>query len=180
MKALVSALLLALLCGCASQETVFRPATSAGAQQDAPFAVSGRMSVQVDGKGQVANFDWSHAVERDELSVNTPIGTTVARLVRDATGVTLVSDGKTWQAPDVETLTAERLGWPLPLGNLVWWVRGKAAPGVPLALAADGALQQQGWTIRFTREADSSSPYPKRIDLVRDNLSIRLVTSHWQ
>ena len=67
MKALVSALLLALLCGCASQETVFRPATSAGAQQDAPFAVSGRMSVQVDGKGQVANFDWSHAVERDEL-----------------------------------------------------------------------------------------------------------------
>lgn len=180
MKRLLTLLLLAGLAGCASQETVFRTEVPAAAQADTPFNASGRLSVRLDGKGQVANFEWSHALDGDVLSVNTPIGTTVARLVRNQQGVTLESDGKTWHAPDVESLTESRLGWPLPLGNLVWWIRGRAAPGVPLKLGQDGSLQQQGWQIHFTADADSKSPYPKRVDLDRDNLSIRLVTYRWQ
>lgn len=167
------------LAGCASRETVFRPdATSAAA--DTPFRTSGRLSVRIDGKGQMANFDWQHAPGRDELAVNTPVGSTVARLTRDASGVTLDTDGKTWHAPDVEGLTEARLGWTLPLGNLAWWIRGRPAPGVPAQFGADGSLLQQGWIIRFAAEDGSPSPYPKRIDLERDRLSIRIVTDHWQ
>jgi outer membrane lipoprotein LolB len=181
MKQILSGVLLvAGLAGCASQETLFRPQLPAAAQEDSAFTTSGRLSIKIDGKGQVANFEWSHAPARDELAVNTPIGTTVARLVRDSQGVSLEADGKTWRAPDVEALTAMRLGWTLPLDNLVWWIRGRAAPGVPLAFAADGSLLQQGWQIHFTSEAGSTSPYPKRVDLVRDNLNIRLVTYRWQ
>jgi outer membrane lipoprotein LolB len=170
---------LAALAGCASRETVFRP-DMALVTADAPFQTSGRLSVKVDGKGQMANFDWHHSPLRDELSVNTPIGSTVARLTRDASGVTLDADGKTWRAPDVEALTEARLGFTLPLGNLAWWIRGRPAPGEPAAYDADGSLEQQGWRIRFTSDADHPSPYPKRVDLDRDNLSIRIVTDHWQ
>jgi outer membrane lipoprotein LolB len=181
MKRLPLLLLLAMLSACASHEAVFRAQLpQAAQQQDQPFNVSGRLSVQVDGKGQVANFEWTHSPARDELSVNTPIGSTVARLTRDADGVTLEADGKHWQAPDVETLTESRLGWRLPLGNLVWWLRGRAAPGVPLTLSEDGSLLQQGWRIRFTADSTNPGPYPKRVDLERDNLSIRLVTYRWQ
>ncbi|MBV8047477.1 MAG: outer membrane lipoprotein LolB [Paludibacterium sp.] len=170
-----------LLAGCATQETLFRPAAPQTAgMADTPFSVSGRLSVNMNGHGNTANFEWAHSVASDDLSINTPVGTTVAHLSRDASGVTLESDGQTWRAPDVERLTQARLGWTLPLSNLVWWIRGQAAPDVPAQFDADGSLLQQGWRIRFLADADNPSPYPKRVDLARDDLTIRLVTYRWQ
>jgi len=180
MKRIFLALLLASLVGCASRETLFKPELTTSSAVDTPFVASGRLSVQMNGHGQVANFEWTHALASDQLSINTPIGTTVARLTRDKQGVSLESDGKTWRAPDVAALTEERLGWSLPLDNLVWWLRGRAAPGFPAIYAPDGSLEQQGWTIRFTRVGDGGGLYPQRVDLTRDNLTIRLVTYHWQ
>lgn len=168
-----------LLTGCAS-ESVFRPsAASTANRQDIPFNVSGRISVNMDGKGSVGQFDWAHRATDDLLSVNSPLGSTVARLQRDASGVSLQADGKTWQAADVESLTQEVLGWTLPLGNLVWWIRGLPAPDEPYRFADDGSLTQQGWTIRFVSDADVPSPYPKRVDMQRDRLTLRLLPQNW-
>ena len=168
-----------LLTGCAT-EAVFRPDTNASATaRDQPFNVSGRISVNMDGKGSVGQFDWAHQPDADQLSVNSPLGTTVARLQRDASGVSLQADGKTWQADDVESLTQNVLGWTLPLGNLVWWIRGQPAPDTPYQLAADGSLTQQGWIIRFVSDADVPSLYPKRVDMQRDRLTVRLLPQSW-
>ncbi|MCL6264251.1 outer membrane lipoprotein LolB [Craterilacuibacter sp. RT1T] len=167
-----------LLGGCASRELPFH-APQEAVPVDAPFNLSGRLSVKAAGKGQLARFEWTHAPARDELSVNTPLGTTVARVTRDAEGVLLLADGKSWHAADVETLTEQVLGWPLPLANLAWWVRGRAAPGVPHEFLADGALLQQGWTIRFVSD-EPGAAYPQRIDLVRDDISLRVVASEWR
>ncbi|WP_239688680.1 lipoprotein insertase outer membrane protein LolB [Aquitalea magnusonii] len=132
-----------LLAGCAT-ETVFRPAGSASsAVQDRPFTVSGRISINMDGKGSVGQFDWSHQPQADQLSVNSPLGSTMAQLRRDASGVTLLADGKSWQAANVEDLTHDVLGWTLPLGNLVWWIRGLPAPDAPYQFASDGSLDSR-------------------------------------
>ncbi|NDV13265.1 lipoprotein insertase outer membrane protein LolB [Crenobacter caeni] len=178
-RALFRAALVALplMLGACATQVAFRPQQELVA--DAPFALSGRLSVQVDGKGQLAQFDWTHAAGRDALSVNTPLGNTVARVTRDAAGVVLEADGKRWQAEDVETLTEQVLGWPLPLANLVWWVRGHRAPGVPAVTLPDGALEQQGWQIRFTAD-EAGSAYPRRIELSRDGIVLRIVASQWR
>ncbi|MGL6072120.1 outer membrane lipoprotein LolB [Craterilacuibacter sp.] len=175
-----AALLLAslLLGACATRELPFQAPLEA-VPVDAPFNLSGRLSVKAAGKGQLARFDWSHAPARDELSVNSPLGTTVARVTRDADGVLLVADGKVWRAADVEILTEQVLGWPLPLANLAWWVRGRAAPGIAHEFLADGALLQQGWTIRFTSD-EPGALYPQRIDLVRDDIALRVIASDWR
>ncbi|WP_293765721.1 lipoprotein insertase outer membrane protein LolB [uncultured Aquitalea sp.] len=176
---LVAGLLsLALLSGCAT-ETVFRPTPSPTAVADKPFAVSGRLSVNADGKGHVANFEWTHQPAADQLSVNSPLGNTVARLERTDAGVTLQADGKTWQAGDVEQLTEQVLGWRLPMSNLAWWIRGLPAPGAEFSHAADGSLLQQGWQIRFVSDADAVGEYPKRVEMQRDKLTIRLVPQVW-
>lgn len=164
--------------GCATREAVFMPSVTQSADQ--PFSVSGRLSVNLDGKGHVANFEWQHRPERDQLAINSPLGNTVAEVVRDADGVTLRSDGKAWQAPDVESLTEKTLGWPLPLSGLAWWVRGMPVPGEASEVRPDGELLQQGWRIRFVREAESGEPYPKRVDLARDGLTVRVVTRDWR
>ncbi|WP_233620875.1 MULTISPECIES: lipoprotein insertase outer membrane protein LolB [Chromobacterium] len=153
---------------------------SATQSADQPFAVSGRLSVNLDGKGHVANFDWRHQPERDQLAINSPLGNTVAEVVRDAGGVTLLADGKAWQAPDVESLTEKTLGWPLPLSGLAWWIRGMPVPGEASEIRPDGELLQQGWRIRFVREAESGERYPKRVDLARDGLTVRVVTRDWR
>lgn len=179
-RLLITLLASSLLLAACANEAVFRPAPSASAaQQDSPFNVSGRISVNMDGKGSVGQFDWAHRADEDQLSVNSPLGSTVARLQRDASGVSLQADGKTWQAADVESLTHDVLGWTLPLGNLVWWIRGLPAPGEPYRFAADGSLEQQGWLIRFVSDADVPSAYPKRVEMQRDKLTLRLLPQTW-
>jgi outer membrane lipoprotein LolB len=180
MKRLAMLALTAALAGCASQDTLFRAAPDKTALVDAPFSASGRLSVRMDDRGQVANFEWQHSAESDQLAINTPIGTTVARLTRDGQGVRLESDGQTWQAPDVGALMQSRLGWSLPLENLAWWIRGRAAPGLPSSVDTDGSLLQQGWRIRFIADSQAGALYPARVDLSRDHLTIRLATYRWQ
>lgn len=173
---LVSACL--LLAACATTPEIAQPMPAPAANVvDSPFSVSGRLAVSYQGKGHVANFDWQHAAGSDQLDVRTPIGTTVASLTRNADGVRLVADGQERQAVDVESLTEATLGWPLPLSNLAWWARGLAAPGIAAVQADDGRLQQQGWLIRNLKDAATS--LPRRLELEREGLSIRLVFSAW-
>ncbi|KZE33434.1 outer membrane lipoprotein LolB [Crenobacter luteus] len=169
-----------LLAACATPERPFvpGPASVQLSPVDAPFSAAGRIAVNADGRGHYGNFEWRHAPDRDELSILSPVGSTVARLTRDGDGVALEADGKTHRAPDVETLTEETLGYPLPLENLVWWIRGLPAPDEP-AERVDGGIAQQGWRIRFVAD-EGGSPVPRRVEMVRDGLSIRLVTHRWQ
>ncbi|WP_174874884.1 lipoprotein insertase outer membrane protein LolB [Vogesella oryzae] len=168
-----------LLAACATTSEVAEPMPVVAANVvDSPFSVSGRLAVSYQGKGHVANFDWQHSPGSDQLNVKTPIGTTVASLSRDAGGVVLVADGQERRAADVETLTEATLGWPLPLSNLAWWARGLAAPGIPSEQSADGRLQQQGWLIRNLKDATTSQP--RRLELEREGLTIRLVFSEWR
>ncbi|UTH76535.1 lipoprotein insertase outer membrane protein LolB [Chromobacterium sp. IIBBL 290-4] len=168
-----------LLVGCAS-EAPFRAPVSSASAVDTPFNVSGRLSATLDGKGHVANFDWRHAPAHDEVAINSPLGNTVAKVLRDPGGVALLADGKRWEADDVEGLTQQVLGWPLPLSNLAWWIRGLPAPGMDSRMDADGTLEQQGWRIRFIRDADEQSAHPKRVEMQREGLIVKVVVQSWQ
>ncbi|SCK09623.1 lipoprotein insertase outer membrane protein LolB [Vogesella sp. LIG4] len=175
---LVSGCLL-LLAACATTPEVSHSMSAPAANVvDSPFSTSGRLAVNYQGRGQLASFDWQHSAGSDQLNVKTPIGTTVASLRRDASGVRLLADGQERRATDVESLTEDTLGWPLPLSNLAWWARGLAAPGIQAEQAADGRLQQQGWLIRHSQ--DATTHLPRRLELEREGLSIRLVFSDWR
>lgn len=174
---LVTACLAGLLAGCATPEIQQPLQQPAANLPDIAFNTYGRLAVNYQGKGHVASFDWQHTAASDHLNVKTPIGTTVASLTRDASGVRLLADGQERQASDVETLTEETLGWPLPLSNLAWWARGLAAPGAGAQPGTDGSLLQQGWLIRHSKDAETH--LPRRLELEREGLSIRLVFSDW-
>ncbi|MDF0605283.1 lipoprotein insertase outer membrane protein LolB [Neisseriaceae bacterium TC5R-5] len=165
-----------ILSACATREVAFAPITTS---IDEPFSVTGRLSVNMNGKGYVANFDWQHALQKDQLAINSPLGSTLAKIVRTNTLVTLETEDKTWQAADIENLTQQTLGWPLPLSGLSWWIRGLAVPGENDEVASDGTLSQQGWQIRFIRAEDSMTTYPKRIEMNRKDLNVRVVPQNW-
>ena len=80
----------------------------------------------------------------------------------------------------------ERIGWPLPVDALAWWVRGLQAPGKAdaVALDADGRLQsleQFGWQIEFDRYRTSNGEaLPARLEARRGDYRVKLVTGRWR
>ena len=152
------------------------------------YEIDGRLSARHDADAFAANFHWSHAGDRDELDLASPLGQTVARLMGDARGVLLQTpDGKVETASDWTTLTSRGLGWALPIEGLAFWVQGAPRKGAPFTAeaGADGTpevLRQDGWTIvyqAFVKDATGVSR-PARMTLDYPGVELRLVIDAWQ
>ena len=179
---------LLMLAGCASTLTPRDVSPFKFAETRTVYEIAGRLSARHDADAFAASFHWSHAGDRDELDLASPLGQTVARLTGDARGVLLqTSDGKVETATDWTTLTSRGLGWALPVEGLAFWVQGVPRKGAPFTAeaSADGApgvLRQDGWTIvyqAFAKDAMGVSR-PARMTLDYPGVELRLVIDAWQ
>ena len=157
------------------------------------FVFEGRISVNYGTQNVSGKVRWVHDPARDEIALASPLGTQVARLVRDAAGVALTdSEQATHRAGDAESLTQQRLGWRLPLTGLTAWVRGRMHGGAPDEVRRDergrmAVLAEDGWRIEYAYADNDDAPssaLPHRL-LMRyaraaEPLEIRLVIDHWE
>jgi outer membrane lipoprotein LolB len=154
----------------------------------AAFDVAGRMSVRHGSAALAASFRWSHADERDELELASPLGQTVALLSGDASQVRLqAADGGVSTADGWGELTERGLGWPLPVQGLAFWIQGDARPGTPFSVEAgdDGrvaVLSQDGWTIVYQSYAQTADGAwrPSRLTLSYPEVELRIAIDRWQ
>ncbi len=181
-----SLLFAAVLTGCA---TVSVDDTRVAAyRQDVD--VSGRLSVryQKDGKEESLSgkFTWSQHGSQIDVSLASPLGETIATIHVTPQAATLTQrDQQPRVAPDVNTLTAQSLGWSLPVAGLRDWLQGYAdsADGSRfIASRARNSVQtRDGWRLRYVSWDDGAQPVPKRIDAERsataasDEVAIRIV-----
>jgi outer membrane lipoprotein LolB len=174
------ALVAALLVGCAS--IAIHP------RDPQPFDLLGRVSATHSGGVVTANVRWEHAADRDEIWLMTPTGQTMAHIVDSAAGVVLTrADRQEHRARNVETLTRQALGWPLPLSQLQYWVRGLAVPGSsPAEVERDSAKRltaftQAGWRVALTWHDEGEHAGKVRlVDLVDGPNRIRFVVDTWR
>lgn len=153
-----------------------------------PFDLSGRVLVSYDGHAFSSGVRWLHAAERDEISLLSPAGQTLAYIAGEAGGATLTAaDQRQYRAASVESLTREALGWELPLASLQYWVQGQPAPvGVPDAVERDAggrlaALTQNGWRIVFVYYPPAEhGGLPRRLEMSSGAQEIRLVIDGWR
>lgn len=182
--------LVVLLSGCALLPSTSTPAPRPAQSETAPFALNGRISVIHQDKHHSAGLRWTHQAQTDEVLLLAPLGQTAARVFsdtrRDAHQATLDSDGKHYQAEDVESLMEQALGWHLPLNGLRHWVLAMADPASPaqIARADDGritVLHQDGWEVRYLNYADGKTDaLPKRLQLNRVDLQVTLLIDEWE
>lgn len=107
---------------------------------------------------------------------------------QDASGALLVmSDGKEYRADDLRRLARKELGWDLPLNGLQYWVRGQPWPEASAAEQDHDAsgrlksLKQDGWRVTYLDWAPAGvSGLPSKLDLVGENLRMRLVIERWK
>ena len=151
------------------------------------FNLQGRIGVQTEGRGFSGSTRWQHQAAKDSIALFSPMGGQVANIDATPKGVLLVdNDGKSYSAPDAESLTQKTLGWQLPMKGLPDWVLGRPAPGAVEDARWDHAgrltrLKQNGWDISYTQYQDAQGyQLPGRVSLVSPKLNLKLVIENWE
>ncbi|MBX3661465.1 MAG: lipoprotein insertase outer membrane protein LolB [Burkholderiales bacterium] len=178
MKSALAALAALLLTGCAG--------LSGPAAPSAPFDALGRLLVSGEGRAFSASFRWRHEMPVNEISLMSPAGTTLAQLRMDDSGATLTAaDQQEYRAFSAEGLTRRALGWPLPLAQLQYWMRGAAVPDAAAAAVERdpqgrlSRLEQDGWQVRYVYP-ETGAALPQRLDLEHRGQRIRMVIDAWR
>lgn len=150
------------------------------------FYLQARIGIQSEGKGSSGSTRWRHSPDGNDISMLSPVGGTVAKIITNPKGVTLTSnDGKVLQAADAESLTEEHLGWRLPLAGLPDWALGRPGKRLPQEIHWDSIgritkLTQDGWQIEYPEYIEAGGyRLPKRINMRSDKLTLKLVVESW-
>ena len=175
-----------LLSACATTGPASR--ATVGAYRDA-IDLSGRLLVnfEKDGKPDTISvkFTWTQSPAAVDASLLSPTGQTVAKINVTPQAATLTEGGKPPRvARDIDSLTAQALGWPLPVSGMRDWLQGYATAAGGQRFAASPAnntvTTADGWTLTFVSWQDdqAAQPVPKRIDAHRaasGELALRIV-----
>lgn len=168
---------------------VTEPAANTQNGSAADFNILGRISVQDEKQSFSGSFRWQHLATSDEILLFTPLGQAVAEITKDDEGVRLITSKlEAFYAADVESLTQEILGWRMPLNGLQYWIQGTHSPITAAEKDLDNkdrivAIRQDGWHIHYSSFAPGQTnpmPLPKVLNLVYQNLKIRLVVDDWK
>jgi outer membrane lipoprotein LolB len=171
------ALACALLSGCATTTTGPLSQAPVGAYREA-IDLSGRLLVnfEKDGKPDTisVSFTWTQTPGAVDASLLSPTGQTVARINVTPQAATLTQGGKPPRvAKDIDALTAQALGWALPVSGMRDWLQGYATAAGGKRFAASPAnntvTTADGWVLTFVswQDGPATPPTPKRIDARR-------------
>lgn len=167
-------------------------ATAAERSYQQRLSLGGRISVRYQGRQTEeslhGSYAWDQSPERTRVTLISPLGQTVAVVEAGPAGATLTQAGQPLRvAADVDTLTAEVLGWPLPVAGMRDWLQGYATDAEGRRVVAsprnDQILTRDGWRIHYPAWTDEGRP--RRVDLARSTrqageVSIRIVIDTWQ
>lgn len=149
------------------------------------FSLSGRFSLRQDDQNYSGRLDWRHAGIDNDLVLSSPFGQGIAEIRTRADGATLqTSDGSLYTAADAESLTADVLGYVLPLAQLTDWVRGRVAvDGVADADSWGRPLRVRypGWSVDYGYGSDNPAALPNRLFVERaGGFELRLRIDEWR
>ncbi len=150
-----------------------------------------RAALRLEGEAYQVGIRWRRGPEHFTLLLEAPFGQGVIRI--DALpfgGYELgLPDGQRFAGDSPEVLLEEVTGWSLPVDGLEYWIRGLPRPDSDYRYRSDGDgrarwIRQDDWSIDylayFGDDVAASAGLPRRIDLERDEISLRLVIERWQ
>ena len=126
--------------------------------------LSGRMAVRVeatdgaDARSVSAAFELQGSAETGTLNLATPLGSVLAQARWSPGSVVLATPQGESQFADLDALTREVMGEPLPVAALFDWLRGRPWPGAPsraTAAPAHAGFEQLGWVVDLARFSEA-------------------------
>ena len=189
---LLLALLLLTLTACAVREQ--RPEGAWLADRQALFAehpvwsVSGRLALSDGQRGGQLAFDWRADGDRHDIRLRTVMGGSQWRLEFEPGWASLSGtdiEGH-WISSEPDGLVLDAIGWPVPVADLAWWVRGLPPPGTAvdaIRYTADGSIGQvtrPPWHLDFQRFLpEGEILLPARLQADSGFYRVRIVLRNW-
>jgi outer membrane lipoprotein LolB len=169
--------LAAVLAGCATSGASLSNVTVPVAAYRDTIDLSGKLSVHYQKDGQPQNisgaYTWTQRAGNIDVELFGPLHQTQALINVTPQSATLtLTDGKPRVARDIDTLTAQALGWTLPVSGLRDWLQGHAidAQGKPFTAspANNNVVTSDGWRLRFVDwQKGTAIPMPHQIKAER-------------
>ncbi|MET3107697.1 outer membrane lipoprotein LolB [Oxalobacteraceae bacterium GrIS 2.11] len=192
-RIIVTICLLGLMSACTS---IKQPSTSqsmASRTYQTHIDMAGRLSAQYEANYREqsisVHFNWSQTPEQILISLDSPTGQTVATILINADGARLTEADKPPRfASDINQLSTEVLGWPLPVAGLRDWLQGylNAEHATQITKAnSDQTFAVEGWQLRYVSwETEANFERPRRLDMSRQTeqagqVSLRIVVDSW-
>ena len=151
------------------------------------WGLVGKISLDDGDRGGSGRLQWDVRTGSSELDFHGAMGRGAWHLQISPDGAVLKeANGAEQSAAGVNALIQDRMGWPIPVEALQWWVRGLAAPGIVEDEQIDQrglltSLHQLGWRVEFNRyDSKAGVALPVRLDARRDNYRVKLVIGRWQ
>ena len=180
MKRFTGLFFILLLTGCAATPAL---KSSRSAAEFTDWQLNGTHGDQ----GWHASLLWQERSDGFQLKLSGPLGQGGFQLAGDERGVMLVdAEGNSSFARDGDALLLQATGWHLPVVGMRYWVRGLPVPDIEARPVYDelgrmSHLEQSGWTINYQRyQLVEGAAVPSKMQLVRDDISVRLVIRQWQ
>jgi len=186
---LAAALAASVLAGCATTSAPRSAAAVAPYQDNVDLGGGIAINYIKDGKRESAtlSFTWHQTKATTDVTLISPTRQVLAIISVTPGLATLKQSGKEQRtAPDLDSLTTQMLGWPLPVSGLREWLQGYATDASGKRFVAspanDTVVTHDGWKIEYATWQDDKAavPQPKRIDITRlgagpvDELTIRV------
>ena len=147
----------------------------------------GKLSLDDGEQGGSGRLQWEVTPGKSNLDFHGAMGRGAWHLQITPEGAILKeADGSEHTAAGVNELIQDRMGWPIPVDALQWWVRGLAAPGAIEAEVFDQdglllSLEQFGWSVDFNRyDSVAGVAMPVRLDAGQGGYRVKLAIGRWQ
>lgn len=135
----------------------------------ASFEMSGRLSVRVADRSEIARLRWTREAGRDLWVIASPLGNEVARIESGPQGATL-SGSVNESAPSFAELTEKLLGVPLDPAELAAWLHGRVPAEAP-----------GGWTVALDETQRAGSvDLARRLTASRGDVRVRVVVDDYR
>lgn len=152
------------------------------------WQLDGKMGYRSPGHNGSAFVTWRQGDDAFDLNLTGPFGSGATRISGDERLAVMQQQGRDdIRAPTAAELTEWLFGWPLPVEQMVDWVKGVPAPQPrhrQMHLNATGQLEmldQAGWQLRFDNYHQVGDlVLPGRIRGSRGDVSFNLVIRQWQ
>jgi outer membrane lipoprotein LolB len=145
-----------------------------------------KISLDDGDQGGSGKLQWRVEPGGSELDFHGALGRGAWHLqIEPGHAVLTEANGDIQSASSVNALLQDRMGWPIPVEALQWWVRGLAAPGEveDQQIDSEGVLismRQFGWNVEYSRYDNSAVvAMPKRLNATMNDYRVKLAVSRW-
>ena len=163
MRTLILLMVFMFLAGCASffniTDNEKAPAYHRPMYVDESYDISGRFSINSSHTHKYGNYTWLRTESNEEMTFNTPLGQTVAKINIESGIVTVITKDKTYVGNDVDDMLYDNIGFDLPVAYLHSWIQGLPLPNEIITKYIHDGFEQSGWTVEYLDWSNNNHPH---------------------